>query len=140
MRSIQRAFLTILIMPLSLVPLAAGGEEAVATLRTRFTELARISEEYGATPEDQRRSVPSGYRELIALAKEPRDLLLEAIDQSLKAENVEERAGALQVYSYLVYTSAARVNWSYHRLLLDFLAKDDLRFPTYTGSLIEALH
>jgi hypothetical protein len=141
MKIAQRAILSFLLL-LLLCPAAFSGsrEEAIQDLKARFAKAVQMEEAREAAPEELRRGMHGFYEESLVIKKAPRDLLLEAVDQSIRAGTIEERTGAFGIYSDLIYDREEKPKPEYFPILLGYLAKDDLHSPAQTFSLVDVLH
>ena len=140
MRSLKLSLVAVLLLGSFSLTRATSSEETVAQLRARFAKIVEIDSQYYAAPEELRRDMPTGYREGLAVKKEPLYLLLEAIDQALRTGSLEERIGALGIYSDLIYEGKEKPNPAYYTLLLNSLLNDDLRSEFLTFALVDTLH
>src|SRR5437867_12686560 len=131
---------TLLLLSLALAPsTAATRSEEIASIRAQFVEATRAEEKFEAAPKELQRSLPSAYNVTLPLLKKPLDLLVEAIDLSVRHGDRPELTGAVGFYADLVDGRRISRNPSYLPILLDLTARDDLKNETYTGTLATAL-
>jgi hypothetical protein len=115
---------------------AAEGQE-VAAARARLAELGRAHIQIAELPlGDARETYKKPLRDLKnPLLKEPRDVLLRAIDGCIRNGTTEERIGALAMYVIVTGGTDSPPDPSYVPVLLQILRNDDLQVPALSETV-----
>ena len=137
----RRNLATLIALGLGVWP-AATAETSEATIQRIRTKLAKagsleiqIAEHHTSY---NREWQPDEDVEVIyrSVRRYPPDLLEAACDAAIREGSMEERIGALAVYSEAVYMNRRPVNPEYKPLLLDFLSKDDIWVEAYSNAVV----
>jgi len=140
MEIVRKAFLALLFLAPFGAAVAASRDQAIQDLKARLVKSAQLDEAYSAAPRELRPTMQSADEVDRALLREPRDLLLETIDQVIRSGSKEERSGGIGIYCSLIYDRKLKPNPEYYPLFLDLLVNDDGRSDYFTFILVNALH
>ena len=119
---------------------AADREAAVADIRAKFAEDGKLTIDLTARRVPRRDPAWKPAADIDHwLNQQPMGVLHEAVDQAIQGGSMEERVIALRVYSNDVDMGDMTLNPAYRPILLDLLAKDDMKTVAYTDALVWTL-
>lgn len=143
---IRFAFTSVVALSLVCNLRASDSFLTVTDMRARLSELGGyvIDESQSRAPEAPPHQRSPREESLYNLARAPRDLVRDAIDQALRKGSKQEVIGALALYNWIVTPTYGAfpqeaLNPAYLPVLYDLLKNDDRTLTAYTESLAGSL-